>query len=175
MKIEKISIAAGVILIAVLACLIVWQADVLGVSGGKLEQDARKNQNIESSWDVVQDINENMCAMLFFDEDMDDCAYSIYLSREGMSFGYFFGQGGFDAYMSDGVKGVIFEDKGIALLSMNHDNVSKVVVDDTAGEKVISVDPHKPFAIVLPIDCGEITIYDEQDNIVTLYDTYTGI
>ncbi len=175
MKMEKLSIAAGVVLIAVLACLIVWQADVLGVSAGKLEQEARKHQNIENSWEVVQDINDDICAMLFFDEDRDDCAYSIYLSKEGMSYGYFFGQGGFDAYMSDGVKGVIFENKGIALLSMNHDNVSKVVVDADAGERVIPVDPEKPFAIVLPIDCGEITIYDDEDNIVTLYDTYTGI
>lgn len=175
MKFDKIPIIAGVVLIVLLAWLIVVQADILGVSKSKLEQDARENQNIENSWEVVQDMNDDMCAMLFFDEEEDACAYSIYLSREGMSFGYFFGQGGYDAYMADGVKGVIFENKGIALLSMNHDNVSKVVVGDNAGEKVIPVDPDKPFALVLPIDSGEITIYDEQNNIVTLYDTYTGI
>ena len=73
--------------------------------------------------------------------------------------------------MTEGVKGVIFENKGIALLSMNHDRVSRI----EAGNSEIPVDPEKPFVVVLPIDCGEITIYDAQENIVTLYDSYTGI
>lgn len=175
MKLEKLSMAAGIVLIILLAFLIVWQADVLGVSRGRLEQDARKKQNIENGWEVVQAVNDDICAMLFYDAEKKDCAYSIYLSREGMSFGYFFGQGGSDAYMTEGVKGVIFENKGIALLSMNNDRVSKIEVGDSGSPEVISVDPEKPFAVVLPIDCGEITIYDVQENIVTLYDTFTGI
>lgn len=175
MKMHKISMIAGCLLIILLAFLIVWQADILGVSEEKLEQDARKTQNIENSWEVAQDINEDMCAMLFYDEDKDACTYSIYLSRDGISYGYFFWQGGVDAYMVESVKGLKFEDKGIALLSLNQDKVSKVVVDKDATEEVIAVDPDKPFAIVLPVNCGEITIYDEQENIVTLYNTYTGI
>lgn len=113
-----------------------------------------------------------MCAMLFYDEEKDDCAYSIYLSREGFSFGYFYRQGGCDPYVTDSVKGIVFEDKGIALLSMNEDGVCKIVVDNNEGEKVISVDPEEPFAVVLPADCGAITMYDAQENIITLYDTY---
>jgi hypothetical protein len=171
MKLEKFSIAAGIVLILLLAVLIVWQADIVGVSKGGLEKDARKRQNIENGWEVAQAVNEDICAMLFYDTDKADCTYSIYLTREGMSYGYFFGQGGSDAYMTEGVKGVIFENKGIALLSMNHDRVSRI----EAGNSEIPVDPEKPFVVVLPIDCGEITIYDAQENIVTLYDSYTGI
>ncbi len=174
MKAEKIPLLLGIVLIILLAFLIVWQADVLGVSAARLEQDARENQDIESNWGVAKDVNEDMCAMIFYDEERDECAYSIYLSREGFSYGYFYRQGGFDAYMADGVKGIVFEDKGIALLSLNEDKVCRVVVEQ-AGEKVIQVDPEQPFAIVLPVDCGAITMYDAQDNIVTLYDTYTGI
>lgn len=175
MKAEKITLLTGCVLIVLLAVLIVWQADVLGVSAAKLEQDARENQDIENEWEVAQDINDDMCAMLFYDEEKDDCAYSIYLSRDGFSFGYFFRQGGFDPYMADSVKGIVFEDKGIALLSLNEDGVCKIVVDNDTEEKVISVDPEEPFAVVLPVDCGAITMYDAQENIVTLYDTYTGI
>ena len=136
-KAEKIPLLLGIILIILLAFLIVWQADMLGVSAGRLD--------------------------------------SIYLSRDGFSFGYFFRQGGFDPYMADSVKGIVFEDKGIALLSLNEDGVCKIVVDNDTEEKVISVDPEEPFAVVLPVDCGAITMYDAQENIVTLYDTYTGI
>ena len=165
----------GIIVMILLACLIVWQADVLGVSASRLEEDARENQNINKSWEVVQGLNDDMCAMLFFDEGRDECIYSIYLSREGFSFGYFFGKGGSDAYMTENVEAVVFEDKGIALLSLNQDKVCKIVVGDESAEKVISVDPGKPFALVLPIDCGEITMYDEQESVVTLYDTFTGV
>ena len=174
-KAEKIPLLLGIILIILLAFLIVWQADMLGVSAGRLEQDARENQEIGSSWEMAQAVNDDMCAMLFYDEEKDDCAYSIYLSRDGFAFGYFFRQGGFDPYMADSVKGIVFEDKGIALLSLNEDGVCKIVVDNDTEEKVISVDPEEPFAVVLPVDCGAITMYDAQENIVTLYDTYTGI
>ena len=85
MKAEKITLLTGCVLIVLLAVLIVWQADVLGVSAAKLEQDARENQDIENEWEVAQDINDDMCAMLFYDEEKDECAYSIYLSKEGIS------------------------------------------------------------------------------------------
>lgn len=107
---QKLSMAAGVAMIILLAVLIVWQADILGVPEGKLEQDARKAQQIEDSWEVVRDINGDMCAMLFYDNARRSCTYSIYLTRNGMSYGYFFGQGGLDAYMVEGVKGLKFED-----------------------------------------------------------------
>lgn len=175
MKTEKLMLFSGCILIVLLAFLIVWQADVLGVSAARLEQDARESQHIENGWEVAQDINDDMCAMLFFDEEKDACAYTIYLSKEGLSYGYFFRQGGFDPYMAEGVKGVVFQNKGIALLSMNEDKVCKIVTFNSGKEKVIQVNPSEPFAIVLPIDCGEITMYDAQDNIVTLYDTFTGV
>lgn len=174
MKVEKIPVLVGLVLIILLAFLIVWQADILGVSKSGLEQDAREKQGVDSSWEMAQDVNEDICAMLFYDEDRKGYSYSIYLTREGLSYGYFYRQGGTDAYMEEGVKGVVFEDKGIALLSLNEDKVCKIVVDNNAADNVIQVDPAEPFAVVLPIDCCAITMYDEQDNIVTLYDTFTG-
>lgn len=174
MKAEKVMLFSGCVLIVLLAVLIVWQADVLGVSAAKLEEDARENQEIENEWEVAQDINDDMCAMLFYDKEKDDCAYSIYLSKDGISYGYFFRQGGYDPYMAESVKGVVFEDKGIALLSMNENKVCRIVTDNSVTEKVIQVDPTEPFVVLLPIDCGEIVMYDDQDNIVTMYDTFTG-
>ncbi len=174
MKVEKIPALIGLVLIVLLAFLIIWQAGIFGVSKGRLEQDAREKQGVERGWEMAQAVNEDMCAMLFYDEEKENYAYSIYLTREGLSYGYFYRQGGTDAYMEEGVKGVVFEDKGIALLSLNEDKVCKIVVDDSVKQETIQVDAEEPFAIVLPIECGAITMYDAQENVVTLYDTFTG-
>lgn len=174
MKAEKIPALAGLLVIILLAFLIVWQADILGVSKGRLEQDARERQAVSGEWEMAQAINEDICAMLFYDGDRQGYAYSIYLSRDGLSYGYFFRQGGTDAYMAEGVKGLVFEDKAIALLSLNEDRVCRIETESSGSKEVIEVDSEEPFAIVLPIDCGEITLYDDRENIVTLYDTYTG-
>ena len=174
MKVEKIPALIGLVLIILLAFLIIWQAGIFGVSKGRLEQDARDKQGVGKSWEMAQAVNEDMCAMLFYDEEKENYAYTIYLTKEGLSYGYFYRQGGTDAYMEEGVKGVVFEDKGIALLSLNEDKVCKIVVDDSVKQETIQVDSEEPFAIVLPIECGAITMYDAQENVVTLYDTFTG-
>ena len=171
MKTEKIPMLMGVVLIILLAFLIVWKADIIGVSGSRLEQDARDKQNVQSNWELVQAINEDICAMLFYDENRQEYVYSVYLTREGISYGYFFAEGGSDSHMTEKVKGIAFENKGIVLLSLNQDNICKVVTGSDAGQETILVEPAKPFALVLPVDCSEIVMYDAQDNIVTLYDT----
>lgn len=172
MKTEKITLFMGGILIVLLAFLIVWQADVLGVSAARLEEDARESQDIESGWEVARAINDDMCAMLFYDEDTHECAYSIYLSGEGVSFGYFFEQGGVDPRMGEGVKGVLFKDKGIALLSLNQEGVSKIVASNNVKQEVVQVNPSEPFVVVLPADCGMITLYDSKDNVVMMHESH---
>ena len=169
MKAEKISILIGILVIVLLAFLIVGNANVIGVSAGSLENVAREEQEIDSRWEAVQAANENMCALLFYNAEKTDCRFSVYLTKEGLSYGYFFREGGADGFIVDGVRGLIFEDKGIALLSLNADRVSKIVVD---GSESVEVDPLKPFAVVLPLNCGEITLYDAKGNIVTLYDAF---
>ena len=174
-KTEKISIFLGALVIVLLAFLIIWQVGIFGVSQSRIEQDARESQKISSDWEVAQDANEDICALLFYNEDKDEYTYSVYLTRNGISFGYFFREGGSGyPYIEDGVQGIIYEDKGIALLSLNEDKVSKIVIDNNGTEETIMVDPLKPFAVVLPVNCGEITMYDSMGNIVSLYDTYKG-
>lgn len=173
MKAEKISIIIGVLVIILLGILIIMNLGIIGISKNMLEQDARKNQDISNDWQMVQDNNGDMSVMLFYNEAHSDCRYSVYMTHNGVSYGYFFIDGGVDGFLIDSSRGVIYEDRGIALLSMNKDEVCRIEVGSGAA-KVIQVDPTKPFALVLPIDCGEITLYDAQNNIVTLYDTFTG-
>lgn len=173
-KTEKITIFLGALLIVLLAFLIIWQAGIFGVSGDRLEQDARESQKISSSWKVAQGINENLCAMLFYNDDKDEYTYSVYATRNGISYGYFFSEGGSYPYIEEGVQGIVYEDKGIVLMSLNDAQVSRIVIDNDVTEETIEVNPLEPFAVVLPVDCGEITMYDSQGNVVTLYDSYKG-
>lgn len=171
-KIERICGFLGILVIVLLAFVIIWNANIIGVAAGSLEKDAREEQNIANDWEMAQAINDKLCAMLFYDVETRDCTYSIYMKKEGTSYGYFFSQGGQDAYISESVRGMIFDDVGIALLSMNEDKVSKIEVTDGAEKETIEIDPTKPFVVVIPINSGEITMYDSLGNIVSLYDTY---
>lgn len=175
MKKEKISVIIGIIgalVIVLLAFLIVWRAGIIGVSREGLEQDARKTQEIDADWKMTQGINDELCAMLFYDEDRAEYVYSVYLTKDKPSYGYFFREGGSYPYIDENVHGIVYEEKGIALLSMNTDKVCRIVTNDSVAEETIEVDPTQPFAVVLPCDCGEITMYDAAGKIVTLYDVY---
>lgn len=172
MKVEKICGFLGVLVIILLAFVIIWNANIIGVAAGSLEKDAREEQNIADSWQMAQAVNDDLCAMLFYDEETREYVYSIYMKKEGTAYGYFFSQGGSDAYIGEGVRGMIFDDRGIALLSMNEDKVCRIEVDDGAAEKSIEIDPIKPFVVVIPINSGEITMYNSLGNVVSLYDTY---
>lgn len=172
MKAEKICGFLGVLVIILLAFVIVWNANIIGVAAGSLEKDAREEQNIADSWEMAQAVNDELCAMLFYDAETRDYTYSIYMKKEGTAYGYFFSQGGRDSYIGESVRGMVFDDKGIALLSMNEDKVCRIEVDDSTTEKTIEIDPAKPFVVVIPINSGEITMYDSLGNVVSLYDTY---
>jgi len=56
---------------------------------------------------------------------------------------------------------------------MNRDKVCRIEVE-SAATGTIQVDPSKPFAVLLPVNCGEITMYDAQGEIVMLYDSFAG-
>lgn len=174
MKKEKLPLVIGGLIIILLGFLIVWHSGIIGVSKSRLEQDARENQKISGSWQMTQAVSDNMCAMLFYDETQSDCRYSIYLTHEGVSYGYFYSEGGADSLMLDRARGMIYEGKGIALLSLNKERVCRIEVTKDASVEYIPIDPGKPFAVVLPSGCGEITMYDAQGNMVKLLDTYAG-
>lgn len=172
MKVERICGFLGILVIILLAFVIIWNANIIGVAAGSLEKDAREEQNIAGDWEMAQAVNDDLCAMLFYDEETRDYTYSIYMKKEGTAYGYFFSQGGKDAYIGEGVRGMIFDDRGIALLSMNEDKVCKIEVDNGVTEKTMEIDPVKPFVVVIPINSGEITMYNSQGDVVSLYDTY---
>ena len=89
MKAERICSLLGILVIILLAFVIIWNANIIGVAAGSLEKDAREEQNIANDWEMAQAVNEELCAMLFYDEDTREYAYSIYMKKEGTAYGYF--------------------------------------------------------------------------------------
>ena len=53
-----------------------------------------------------------------------------------------------------------------AFISMNQQQVQQLEIDDGNTIQVVDIDRNKPFAIVLPINAGNITFYDVNRNTV---------
>ena len=166
----------GACVIVFLAAMILWKAGIFGVPKSGLEKDVREAMKIDSTWESAQAVNGDLSAMIFYSPGQKDYTYAVYLNRDGFSFGYFFREGGMEPYIEEGVQEIIYEDKVTVFLSMNTEGISRIVADNGLTTQTIEVDADKPFAAVLPVDCGEITLYDASGNIVDgkLYDRYTG-
>lgn len=155
-------IASCIVALAAIA----FSAGVFGVPAGNLEQDARKTQRIDRSWAVSKATNGRLGAMLFYSETLDDYVYSIYVNREGFSFGYFFKSSGSGAGGMDGIREFAYDASGSAIISMNQSRVAEITLDNGVYVTRIDIDPTKPFAVVIPANCGSVTLYDVNGDVV---------
>lgn len=173
MKFDKVAIALGAVVILMLAVIIVVQAGVFGISADRVEKNARKAHDIDDNWQVAQSEGDDICALLFYDDDKDEYLYSAFFTGADMTAGFFEGESGTEyPYMEEKAQAFVYEDKGIALVSLNHDKVAKIVTTNASGSREIKVSASKPFVEVLPLDCGEIKLLNEAGEVVTCYDTY---
>ncbi len=148
-----------IIISIVIVFLILNASGIFGVPVDRLEQDARKNQKIDASWDVSKAENDEIGALLFYSKQADKFVFSIYLNRPGLSYGYFFRSGGAIGDIMDGVAGFSYDSNGTALISMNKPQIKKI---EFGNEKIstIEVDPLKPFAVTIPKNCDSYAMYD---------------
>lgn len=133
----------------------------IGIRASKLEADIRGSQKIMDDWTVDGDIADTMAAFISYPQDRTDHTYSIYVNRPGLSFGYFFRGGGdivaVEQYISE------FTVEGYnerAFVSMNMQKVERLEIDEGSGIREIEIDENKPFAIVLPVNAGNVCFYD---------------
>lgn len=108
-----------------------------------------------------------MSAMIFYSSDLRNNTFSIYINRPGISIGYFFRAGGSpietDGYISEyHIEGC----EECAFISSNKQRVNKVEIDDGKRIKSINIDSEKPFALILPVNAGSVTIYDIKGTIL---------
>ena len=157
----------GILLVCSLFVGFLYISSDIGIASGNLETDIRSSQKIKEDWAVDGSVSDTMAAYISYPQDMSDHTFSVYVNRPGLSFGYFFCGGGTLSGIQRGI--VEFTVEGYnerAFISMNQQQVQQLEIDDGNTIQVVDIDRNKPFAIVLPINAGNITFYDVNRNTV---------
>ena len=167
MKKMVLKTVIGILLACSLFVGFLYISSDIGIASGNLETDIRSSQKIKEDWAVDGSVSDTMAAYISYPQDMSDHTFSVYVNRPGLSFGYFFCGGGTLSGIQRGI--VEFTVEGYnerAFISMNQQQVQQLEIDDGNTIQVVDIDRNKPFAIVLPINAGNITFYDVNRNTV---------
>lgn len=167
MKKIVLKTAIGILLVCSLFVGFLYVSSDIGIASGNLETDIRSSQKIKEDWAIDGSVSDTMAAYISYPQDMSDHTFSVYVNRPGLSFGYFFRGGGTLSGIQRGI--VEFTVEGYnerAFISMNQQQVQQLEIDDGNTIQVVDIDRNKPFAIVLPINAGNITFYDVNRNTV---------
>ena len=164
------------ILILIIAVLLALSAAVffyatasgaIGISKRQLEKEAQVYYANES-WKIFRSAGDTLYIQLLHNEALDDHEYSIYVNRDGFSFGYFLVQGGSDAKIKDDV--AMFEFEGeLILISLNRVGVAQIHHDGVQYSRQSYKNPAEPFIETFPADpSGTLTMYDSDGEIIPL-------
>ena len=167
-KIKLFSIIiSSVLLIVVLFVGFLYINNDIGVSASKLEADIRSSRKIMDDWIVEGSVSDTMAAFISYPQDKTDHTFSVYVNRSGLSFGYFFRSGGDIVEVEKSIAEYTIEGYNErAFISMNEQKIVRLEIDNGNGIEKIEIDSNKPFAIVLPVNAGNITFYDENGQVV---------
>lgn len=155
-----------IIMVFILFYLLYFNNDI-GAFKSNIEKNARSSQKIDDNWEVAKSTTDSMSAMLFYDKDINDYTFSIYVNKRGLSFGYFFRGGGSTNVENEGIAQYQVEGyQEKAYLSMNHQEVVRIEIDNGNMIETIDIDHTKPFSIILPDGIGSIRFYDVNDEIL---------
>ena len=167
MKKRFLKIVIGIVFVCILFVGFLYANNDIGMTSTNLEADIRSSQKIKDDWTLDGSVSNTMAAYISYPQDMSDHTFSVYVNRPGLSFGYFFRGGGTLSGIQRGI--VEFTVEGYnerAFISMNQQQVQQLEIDDGNTIQVVDIDRNKPFAIVLPINAGNITFYDVNRNTV---------
>lgn len=139
----------------------------IGISETKIESDIRTSQKISAEWTIDGTVSDTIAAFISYPQDKSNHVFSVYVTRPGLSFGYFFRDGGTIAIIDESIAEFTFEGfDEHAFISMNAQNVERLEIVYRDDMQTINIDSKKPFAIVLPVNVESVTFYDTQGNIV---------
>ena len=158
---RKRTICGVVILTCLFLVLVLYGRGNIGTSRNRLEADIRAAEKMPDDWTVTGEVSDTMAAFISYPQDKGDHSFSIYVKRHGLSFGYFFRAGGTVVGVDQYIRGYTlegYEEK--AIISMNTQKVARIEIDDGNGIHMVDVDSTKPFAIILPVNAGNLTFYD---------------
>lgn len=167
MKMHIGKIVLALVLVCVVFVGILYGNNCFGIRRSKIELDIRTSQKIQDVWTVDGVVSDSIAAFISYPQDRSDHTYSVYVNRPGFSFGYFFRGGGDIVAVEEFISEFTVEGYNErAFISLNSQKVDRLEIDDGNEVQVIDIDSDKPFAIVLPINAGNITFYDIDGNVV---------
>ena len=164
-------IMIGLIFIAVVFVGVLYVNNDIGMRKAKIVSDIRSSQRIDESWSTTGETSDSMAAYISYPEDGSDHTYSVFVNRPGLSFGYFFRAGGsltgVVKYISEFTLDGYQERAFIATSALQ---VTRLEINNGQDVQVIEFDSEKPFAIVLPINAGELVFYDVNNEPVAVWE-----
>ena len=89
-----LKIVLRIIVVCVLCFGFLYANNDIGKSADRLESDIRHSQKISDDWSVDGSVSDTMAAFISYSQDRTDHAFSVYVNRSGLSYGYFFRGGG---------------------------------------------------------------------------------
>lgn len=163
-------ILIGVILVCVVFVGFLYFNNDIGMPRNKLEKDIRTSQKISEDWIVSGSVSDTMAAYISYPSDLSDHTFSVYVNRPGISFGYFFRGGGSLGVVETEIAEFTVENyKERAFVSMNKQRVERLEIDDGNDIEIIEIDSTKPFAIVVPLNVGNISFYNVDGDTVEFF------
>lgn len=140
--------------------------DCFGTTKGHIQEQARESQHIPTDWCVSEQTSNCLSAMIFYNKDLTEHTFSLYINRDGLSFGYFFCQGGIDASIQSGVQKFTIEgSEETAYISMNPQRASLMQIFNGIDITTEEIDPNKPFAVIVEADAS-VEFYDVNGNLL---------
>ena len=162
---NKVLFIVGMLTIVCLVLGICLYGNV-GISAKAVEKDARKSQQVDTSWQVIQKKDKKLIAMLFYDKSKKNHTFSIYQNWDGYSFGYFFVSGGGSGDIELDVDAFPCGNKGIVIMSMNKQKIARMIIEWNNQTKTVNIDDKNPFVQIVPPNCKNIILYDVDGKIV---------
>jgi len=147
---KQLLIDLAVLAAAGLLLLGIYLVGVLGLLNSspayKLEEKARAAHSFPEDMEVAQMVDSPVAAMLFYPPDKSDHTFILSIKRAWGPENYQFRKGGSSSQITQGIE-KFYHGGSLILLSMNSARVARVECVD--GDQY-SVDPDKPFALVIP-------------------------
>lgn len=147
---KKANFILGIVILVLGVCtLYAVTTNVFGVTQNGTEIQARSSQSIPNDWHVAKQTTPRLSAMLFYNLERTEHTFSIYINKQGLSFGYFFRSGGIESLIEEGVK--VFQFEGIpefVYLSMNKMGSSRIQVTLRDEVEIIEIDANRPFVLI---------------------------
>ena len=125
--------------------------------------DARSSQKIDENWLVKSVETDELVAMLFYSEDQTNHTFSIYVN-DGENDYRFVRGGSLLAYDDEVQRYAVDGNSYQVFISMNQAKITKYKIDNLCNAQETSVNKLEPFVVVLPLDSGDVSFYDQDGN-----------